>query len=299
MNRLEFDPDELEFQREIRAVLGTDRGNAGACPNPRLLTAARSGIPFEGFEAVQRHVALCPICQQLSLDLAAYAFPRASEAEDRRIRSRWQTAATGSAQSWYRGWRPLSLAAAVVLLVVTAVMIRSLNRSVAPTRQAAQPPVSAASPPAVPASGSLTLSKAAIKIPAFAVLTFRGDANSANSYLADLAAALEPYRQDNFAKAAQTLAALSRRYPRAAEPAYYLGISQLFLAQNQAAVESLQTARRYAADTLREDVSWYLIVAFDRSGKTPEALREAEALCGRGGEYRDRSCAAAAELRPR
>lgn len=73
MSRVDFDPEEQEFRRDIEAAL-SGRAGPGICPKPDLLMAARSGVSFEGAEDVLRHVALCPICEQLSRDLAEHEF---------------------------------------------------------------------------------------------------------------------------------------------------------------------------------------------------------------------------------
>jgi hypothetical protein len=298
MNRTDFDSEEREFQRDIAGAVCAHREQAGVCPSPDLLMAACSGVPFEGAEDVRRHMAKCSICEQLSRDLAEYEFPAATDEEDRRIRARWQAAR--GASSWPRIWRPLVVSAAVALLVVGIFVVRSARQSatLSPKETAQQivPPASRLTPPA---SSPFTLAKAAIKIPAAAVLTFRGGANESRTYLADLAAALEPYRKDNHEEAVRKLAALSLKYPDAAEPSFYEGVSQLFLNQNEAAVEALQSARRHAGDTLRDDISWYFALALERVGRTSDARREAEALCSRAGEYKDRACAAADQLKSR
>ncbi|HUA20234.1 MAG TPA: hypothetical protein VMB25_15910 [Bryobacteraceae bacterium] len=280
MSRSDFDPEELEFRRDIGAPPG--RG-AGVCPRPELLMAARSGVAFEGSQDVLRHLEECRICEPLSRDLAAHEFPSASEAEDRRIRAKWQAAALQPLR--FRVAKPLSLVAAAALVVAGFFVARAWRRP-APPAQTVQGTV-----PSSPRAAFL-LTKAAIKVPAAAVLTYRGNADAAKTYLAELAAALEPYRKDDYDEAARRLALLSRKYPDAAEPAYYLGVSQLFLRQNPAAVESLQTARSHSDETLRDDISWYLALALDRVGRTSEARSQAEALCARAGEYKDQACAA-------
>jgi len=282
MSRTDFDPEEQEFRRDIEAAL-SGRAGPGVCPKPDLLMAARSGVSFEGAENVLRHVALCPICEQLSRDLAEHEFPPASDAEDRRIRAKWQSGA-GPVRSWFRVARPLSLIAVAAVLVAGFFVARDWRRPVQPKTAETAPRT------------AFVLTKASIKVPASAVLTYRGNVEAAKTYLEALAAALEPYRKDDYAEAARGLAELSRKYPNAAEPAYYLGVSQLFLNQNEAAVESLQAARSHADDAMRDDVSWYLAVAYNRVGRTSDARREAEALCMGGGEYKDRACAAASEL---
>jgi hypothetical protein len=288
MNRTDFDSEEREFRREIQAAMTADREAAGACPSPDLLMAARSGVDFDGSEDVQRHMALCPICEQLVQDLAEYEFPAASDEEDRRIRARWQDPRSRPVRSQLRIWAPLLVAA---MLVVGIFVARGTRQ---PTALQNATPVQHSTPPAAEA---FNLAKAAIKIPASAVLTYRNGAGGTQTYLADLATALAPYRKDDYAEAADRLGAVSRKYPDAAEPAFYKGVSQLFLNQNDAAIESLQQARRRAGETLRDDVSWYLALAFNRVGRISDASHEAEALCSHAGDYKDRACAAADELR--
>ncbi|HTR37871.1 MAG TPA: hypothetical protein VMH80_18310 [Bryobacteraceae bacterium] len=278
MSRTDFEPEEQEFRRDIEAALSGQAG-LGLCPKPDLLMAARSGVSFEGAESVLRRVALCPICEQLSRDLAEHEFPPASDAEDRRIRGKWQ-GSEGPLRSWTRMARPLALIAVAAVLVAGFFVVRDWRRPTPPRPTETAPQT------------TFVLTKASIKVPASAVLTYRGNVEAAKTYLEALAAALEPYRQDDYAEAARGLAELSRKYPNAAEPAYYLGVSQLFLNQNEAAVESLQAARSHADDAMRDDVSWYLAVAFDRVGRTSDARREAEMLCRQAGEYKDRACAA-------
>jgi len=90
MNRPDFHPEEGEFLREIEPTLTRIRSVAGACPPNDLLMAAVSGVPLEDAEAVLEHASRCPICTQLSRDLAAHELPGVSDAEDRRIRARWE-----------------------------------------------------------------------------------------------------------------------------------------------------------------------------------------------------------------
>jgi len=293
VSKPDFDFEDQEFRRELEPALADNRAAAGPCPKPDLLMAARSGVPLEAAESIERHVARCPICQQLSRDLAEYQFPPVSEAEDRRIRAPWQTTQTPAARSWRLSWQALSLVAAVAASVVGVVVVHG-PRHAPPAPEA----VARAVPPATqPLIAMLTLAKADIKIPATAVLTFRGDANAGKSYLADLAVALEPYRADDYAEAVRRLESLSRKYPDAAEPLFYAGVSKLFLKQNDAAIRLLETARERPGDTLRDDITWYLAVALDRAGRTADARREAEALCKPPGEFKDRACAAAAALK--
>jgi hypothetical protein len=301
MNRPDFHPEESEFLREMEPTLARNRSLAGPCPPTDLLMAAVSGVPLEDAGAVLEHAARCPICAQLSRDLAAHELPGVSDAEDRRIRARWEPrrAPRPTASVWNWLWRPLP--AAVVFATLAALVAIAVRKSpsviqpVSPVETARGPSVSPTPAPA-PSAFALVLQKAAIKIPAAAVLIYRSDRKDSQAFLKDLAAALEPYRRDDYAEAARLLAPLTGKYPDAAEPAFYLGVSQLFLNQNESAIASLQMAGRRAGETLRDDASWYLALALERAGKPDDARREAEALCIRAGEYKDKACAAAHEL---
>lgn len=181
-------------------------------------------------------------------------------------------------------------------MVLVAIAVRkgpSVIQPASPVETARGPSVG----PPPPSAFALVLQKAAIKIPAAAVLIYRSDRKDSQAFLKDLAAALEPYRRDDYAEAARDLAPLAGKYPNAAEPAFYLGVSQLFLNQNEAAIASLQMARRRGGETLRDDASWYLALALERAGKPEDARREVEALCSRAGQYKDQACAAVPELR--
>jgi len=267
MSNAEFDSEEQEFRRDLDPP-------AGVCPKADLLMAARSGIAFEGAEDVARHLAVCPFCRQLSIDLAQYEVPGVSEAEDRRIRARWQTARRGR----LRLWRWAAAAAAVAVIVTGAVFLRSMRYS-AP-----------APAPAVPQRVSpFTLAKAPIKIPATAILTYRGAGDDNKEYLTELAAALEPYGKDDYAEAAGRLERLVQKYPDRADPAFYLGVCRLLLNRNEAAIESLRAAR-LRGGVLSDDISWYLAAAYDRAGRSAEARREAARLCRGTSEYKAGAC---------
>jgi len=52
-----------------------------------------------------------------------------------------------------------------------------------------------------------------------------------------------------------------------------------------------------ADESLRDDVAWYTAIALQRLARTEDARREVDVLCGRSGEFRQKACAAAGELR--
>ena len=78
---------------------------------------------------------------------------------------------------------------------------------------------------------------------------------------------------------------------------FYLGVSQLFMNQNARVIDSLQSARRLADESLLHLISWYLIVALNREGRDQQALVAASTLCAQAGEYKQKACAAADKMK--
>ena len=295
MRTSDFNAEEEGFKNQIESTLREVRATAGACPDPDLLMAARSGILTQSAEAVQHHILICPICSQLSKDLSEHEYPGASDDEDKRMRARWR----GLDQPARRSiWRPLAAVAAAVLLAAGGLGMWLARRSVQQqTAEVVPPPVQIPSGSLNTSRFVLPFEKAPIKIPAAAVLLYRSDAGSSQAFLNDLAAALKPYRADDYAEASRRLENLSRKYPNSPEAHFYLGVSQLFLNDNTHAVDSLQAARRLTDESSRDSISWYLIVALDRDGRYWQARTEASSLCAQAGEYKQKACAAAAEMK--
>jgi tetratricopeptide (TPR) repeat protein len=299
MRNANFEGDEKEFQREIEPVLTKLRSNVGTCPHPDRVQAVLAGVQFEGFESVRKHLEACPICEVLGRDLSAYEYPELTPEEDRRIRARLpQTSrvSTRSVSRWAWMWRPVPLAAAAAIVAIIVVIgLTNLRTPPAAVQQSAKSQDVA--PLSTVQRTAFILQKAAIKVPAAAVLTYRSGADSQKIYLDDLAAALAPYRSEDYAEAARQLETLARKYPKSIEPQFYLGVSLLFLNENDKALESLGGARSISSDALHDDVSWYLALALDRAGRMDDARHEVENLCSRSGEYQQMACAAAQELR--
>ena len=300
MSKSDFDAEEKEFRREIAAALNEIRSSAGRCPHPDQLMAAAAGVQFADADAVRRHSAVCPICTDLIRDLSSYEYPPISPEEDRRIRQKWaaETGVAKGKESWWTWfWQPLPLAAAAALAIavlVTGTMV--LRRPAEQTDQS----VKVVEPSPRPANAkpvALVLEKAAIKVPAAAVLIYRSGGESTKAFLDELAAALEPYRMDDYTEAARRLDVLVPKYPKYAEPYFYLGVSRLFLQENDLALAALNAARPLTDESLRDDVAWYTAIALERLGRTEDARREVDVLCGRSGEYQQKACAAAGELR--
>ena len=204
---------------------------------------------------------------------------------------------------------PIAAAAAVVLvslsvLVGVNLIRRSRDAHVAalnsgPTQTASEPPSSTSldqSIPSPPVESAFRLEKAQVRLPASAVILWRGEAGAGNSPLKELERALAPYRTDNYSEAEPRLEAVARKYPRLAEARYYLGVCQLFLNNNQEAAANLKIARNLAQKELATDAEWYLALAYHKSQRDGDARPLLEELCHAAGKDSTRSCAALGEL---
>jgi tetratricopeptide (TPR) repeat protein len=274
------------------------------CPEPALLQAAQSGVlPEEAGAAVKAHMDMCTACSSLVRDLTELDDAPLEPTERERI---WgmiragiaaeESAAKPAAPPWWKLLlRPAPVAAAAaaaVLLAIGAGLLRNPQPPpVVATSRSPQP--AAAAPPAV---SVLRPDKAPILLPASAVLVWRGDSGAANTQGKELREALIPYEADQYDEAAQRLEGLSKKYPRLAEAQFYLGVSRLFLERNGDAAASLESARALAGPALRDQASWYLALAYHRTGRDSDARPLLEPLCRAAGANSERACSALKEL---
>jgi tetratricopeptide (TPR) repeat protein len=142
---------------------------------------------------------------------------------------------------------------------------------------------------------ALKLEKPAVKL-TLAMLTWRGSDGAQRGIAQDIAPALDLYRADRFAEAAARLEALAQKYKDSVEVFFYLGACRLLLGQFPEASAAFERAAVLADDTFSADVSWYLGLSYQRSGRQPEARARFSALCGTQNVHRDRACAALKEL---
>jgi TolA-binding protein len=139
--------------------------------------------------------------------------------------------------------------------------------------------------------------KLPIKLQASSVLVLRGKPrNDKEKYAADLTAALASYRDDNYSQAAQQLAKVAQEFPGGVEAQLYLGISRLQLQQNAEAVTPLTAVQKLGPEQFREDATWFLALAYERTQDSPHALDELQKLCQGKGVYSQRACTGIQEL---
>lgn len=261
---------------------------AGAsCPAPELLMPAREGtLPPELGARTRWHIEHCRFCHVLA-DAFEVIDVELTPAERARVDAR--TGVRGTA--WSRGRiAALATAAAVVLTAGAAIVLSALARGVE------LPPVrSMQGDRALPVlSYVLALNVPEIELPETA-LVLRG--TGPDAYVDRLAAALVPFRRRDYARAAVQLESVAARHPSQPHAAYYAGLARLLAGQPADAIAPLSLARRLAADDphLQESASWYLAVAFERSGGLASALPALAGLCAEGGVRRADACGALRE----
>lgn len=284
-------------------------GFRAGCPSVQLLRAARlDALPQELQVAVSAHLEVCASCRMLQSDLQSLtADTEATPQETSRILSRVRRGR--GAQDVRHGARWVNLfwwsAVSASLALCAALVVWQLRRPTAPPAQVPQPVAArqaepAPLPPAPRAPvtqqpDALKLEKPAVKL-TLAMLTWRGSDGAQRGLAQDIAPALDLYRADRFAEAEARLEVLARKYRDAVEVFFYLGACRLLLGQFPEASAALERAAGLADDTFSADVSWYLGLSYQRSGRQPEARARFSALCGTQNVYRDRACAALKEL---
>jgi TolA-binding protein len=295
-------PDEQELLEEFGTSFDALRANHADCPKPELLLASQAGV-LEGEAArnVVAHLEKCGFCRILLRDLTDAELTAARPEEERRVRERVLKATRASAKAekegggllaaWFSKGLPVAALAVVALAVV--VWVR-LHQPAAPVAT----PATVAVQPAQPAAPSvLQWEKLPIKLQASSVLLWRGKPPTAQKkYATELTAALAYYRDDKYAEAAQQLAKVVQAFPDGVEALLYLGISQLSLQQNEQAIPSLVRAQQLGSQASRDDATWYLALAYKRTGDPLHAAAELQKLCSRKGVYQQRACAGIDEL---
>lgn len=205
-------------------------------------------------------------------------------------------------RAWLRS-PGLQLALAATLVVVVGGVL--VNRRPAVVAPVTSEPVTNAAPIAAPPSAAVPaawlaafpLSKADIHVTPEEALAPRGvTAATGEPPIDRLAAALEPYRRDDFQAAAATLAELYRAFPAASRTALYLGVSLLHVNRDTDALAPLRSATLSKQPEVAADAHWYLSVALARTGQTQAAASELAPLCRAGGTGAARACAALTAL---
>ena len=266
---------------EIESSFAEKLGQMSKCPPPEMLLAHRQGaLPDDAGSAVERHLKRCKICPILLEDLDSISPKKLSSAEHREIRSRIpELAPKLSAGRWQ--WYAALVAACAVLAVGIALLMG---------RQRLVPKGSGRSPESSTAIASLPIEKLAPPQTAGSEIVLRGDVSSAEPTVAELEPAFDAYQKNDYGVAADRFGALAKQFPKSDVPILYLGISQLFLGENEAALQAFIEAEAIAQPGRRDAAAWYHAVAAARS-HAPNAVSLLQSVCGNpASAYSQKAC---------
>jgi hypothetical protein len=285
---------ELTRMRRAFAALSEAEDLGSGCPSAeRLWAAVRGELSGPEVEPLVEHIAACGACAEV-WRLAADVEPRSAPA-------------VVPFPAPTSGWRPAIGIAAMLAVVTTGVFVASratrepqmVTGGARPADTNARPANDAAPAPTPAIPGVLEMDKPAVKISARHALLFRGETNANDSFLADSAGAFTAYKGDRYEDAAKQFDELARKYPHAAEPLFYRGVSLLMLDRAGDAIEPLKEARPLADGELVRDAEWYLVLAYHHAGQVDQARAALRPICAATGAYAARACAALRELTPR
>ena len=261
-------PDGDEDDLAVMEILDTQPRES--CPPAELVRAAGMSVLSPPLDArIAAHLARCAGCRELSVAFEDPSVGALTRDESHRIleRVRMQTEAgrrTVRRRLWYWTAAAATIAAFGVLLfqAVREPAAGSLFALEKPEPPPAEPPRSAPAP-------------------------------LAPSETEDLAAALVPYRANDYEEAARALSAFVRKYPRSAAGHFYLGVSDLFLDRDVTGARSLALAEQLAREadpTLADRARWYLAITHVRTGQVGNARVPLQTLCDGGGAFARRAC---------
>lgn len=291
--RDDWDADERDALDGLEGELAEIRRKHQDDPSLAMLRAADAdALPPELQTRVERHLehsawsrALIDGLRETGADDRLDA-----EAENRLLLRITREARAASVAPARPLWPSLALGGfALAATVLMAVMVSRSGRDTVVTPDDA-PQVATATPTA---PLKLAYAKPEVKLSPSA-LAWRGDA-SANPFVRDLAPAFAAYRADDYPKAVAEFDRLSAVYPESIEVLFYQGVSRMLAGHDAGAIAPLEAAARLGSTTFADDVSWYLAVAGQRSGR-PDARARFADLCGGKSTYAAAACTAAAQL---
>ncbi|HLW54502.1 MAG TPA: tetratricopeptide repeat protein [Candidatus Angelobacter sp.] len=296
--RLKRDPAGPELSSELATACEGLRAKMLGCPTPELLQAAQADVlPPDLASEVNQHLEKCHICKSLLADLESVDSRELDRAARQRI---WKQIRAGMPEKaaaekrlwWLRPLPVLAMAAALALVFVGVVRMR--ERPLPSMTAENHAPPSVAAQPSV-----FRLEKAPIVLPASAGIVWRGQEDASAKQVKELQRALQPYDSGKYEEAVRRLDSLRKKYPRMAEASFYLGVSQLFLNQNEQATLTLKDAVNLAGPSMLDQAQWYLSLANFRTGQVEPAISLLQPLCQAGGKDSARACAGVKELEAR
>jgi TolA-binding protein len=261
------------------------RATTLGCPPPDVLLAlGGDALPEDIRRPAEAHAARCAACRVFLADIAQIE-PEAPAALDSRVLD--ATRSGGSA------WRTIFLPLAAVLVAAVGIGIYYRTSPSAPETTVATVPAAAADPAPTP-RGTWDIRKPALLLPLATAVVIRGEEAEAS---AALAAALAPYRTDDYVAAERQLEDVVTRFPKAADAWFYLGATRLLDGDPAGAREALTRARSLGVGDRDDEAAWLLATAEARVGALDEARPKLQSLCDSAGDFKAAACAALETLR--
>ncbi|MFN7936006.1 MAG: tetratricopeptide repeat protein [Bryobacteraceae bacterium] len=283
-----LDPEE----REVVQRAGLDKLH---CPPFDRMLAAQAGVLEESEAApLRRHLEGCRFCQALAAEFTQgeSVAPSAQNLDHVRARLDKGIAAIAKPAPWWRQWQVFAAVAGAAACLAIAVNV-SQQGPATPKSSGTATVVEAPKP-----QFRLPLSAPPVKLSVGSAIVWRGEGTaSQETYWKELGAALAPYRARQYDGAAAQLAAVSQKYPQSAEAAFYLGVSLLHQNQPERARAALEKAEALRPPALRDEVQWFLGVAWERTGNVGQAAARLKPLCDAPGPYHDTACSLLPQLR--
>ena len=283
----EFDPS----CDEVEEALPNGLRPTPPCPPLPLLLAHQEGVlPEEAASSISSHLQHCGLCRTLLADLEHLPQPGLSEHERDRLRGKLPLPSPPSSGKWR--WYASGAAVAAVLLVGAFFTLRPAPVPPAPATQATQAtPPQAPAPIQKPEQPRLQVAKLDPPLELASELVLRGSAPGDRPTASELLPAFKAYGANQYPLAVERFSLLAKRYPRADVPLLYLGVAQLMVQDDHAALASLARADQFAAKTRKDAASWYHAVAAVQT-QSPEASALLHDLCHRNkSHYAQQACA--------
>jgi hypothetical protein len=245
------------------------------------LAHRQGALPDDAGSVVEKHLKRCKICPILLEDLDSISQKKLSSAEHREIRSRIPALAPRLSDGRWQLYAALAAACAVLAVGIALLM----------GRQGLVPKGSGRSPESSTANASLPIEKLAPPQTGSEIV-LRGDVSNEEPTVEELEPAFDSYQKNEYRVAAERFGALAKQFPKSDVPILYLGISQLFLGDYDAALQSLAEADAIAQPGRRDAAAWYHAAAAARS-HAPNAVSLLQSVCqNHASAYSQKACSA-------
>jgi hypothetical protein len=248
---------DAELDRMRQAFAGDTAAGVDCPPAIRIWEAVNGELAPADAAAVVDHVSSCGACAEAWRIAQELEVEQAGGAPVIPFPARRRTSVV---------WGLLAAAATLVLAIGAWPLLRGASAPAAPVATAVTPaPPSAPAPVPEQTTAALgpAIEKAPVVLSASRVLVFRSKA-SADPFVDAFAAAIEPYRRDDYPEAITRLDALARKYPDADEPPFYLGVSLLIASRPADAVVPLRRAAKGRDAAIAAQARRYLELATAR-----------------------------------